>query len=118
MGVSGHKKTEEGVWKITSLPFSELKIGTNYCEIIKQFNTHGGNFMHVCCIGKFSIPAFTCKNNFPFNSNKRKTEEKKEKRLSPHANAAESKTTQPSGNIQRKDVSLIVCVCVGFTSLC
>lgn len=33
--------------------------------------------MHVCCIGNFNIPIFTCTIPFPFNSNKGESEEKK-----------------------------------------
>lgn len=51
--------------------------------------------MHVCCIGKFNIPVFTCKIHFPFNS----TKEKKKSAPLPHADTAEPETTQPHGNI-------------------
>lgn len=40
-GCEWAKKGQKRVWKMTSLPFSAVKIGTNYHEIIKQFNTHG-----------------------------------------------------------------------------
>lgn len=77
--------------------------------------------MHVCCIGKVNIPVFTCRISFPFNSNKGKTEGGKKKctpllltrmqlRLKPHR-LVETST-------QRRDVSLIACVCWFYIPAC
>lgn len=62
---------------MTSLPFSEVKAGTNYPEIIKQFNTHGAiSCMFVALVSLIFLSLHVKFISLSF-SNKEKSEGKK-----------------------------------------
>lgn len=79
---------------MTSLPFSEVKAGTNYREIISQFNTHGAiSCMFVALVSLLFLSLRVKITSLSIHTGK------SEGKKTAHIGAARLKSTPPRGKI-------------------